>query len=268
MKKLFAICLAVVLVLLALTGCATTNADDKVIRVGASPTPHALILKAIKPYVEAKGYTLEIIEFDDYVLPNTSLEQGELDANYFAHLPYIENFNKNNGTHIKSVLAVHFEPLGIYPGKSASLDDLEGKTFAIPNDTTNEARALQLLAATGIIELDASKGLEATPRDITSNPHNIKFTELEASFIPRVLPDVDFGIINGNYALSAGIGGTVLLTELVESEAADIYANVLAVREGSENNEKIKVLIEALKSISVREYVLEQFGKLVVLVSE
>ncbi len=268
MKRLVSIC---TLAVLLLAGCASKPSEpkaDTTIKVGASPTPHAIILEALRPEIESKGYKLEIVEFNDYVLPNTALEANELDANYFAHLPYQEDFNVKNGTHIKSVLAVHFEPFGIYPGKSASLDDLNGKTFAIPNDTTNEARALQLLAKNGYITLDPSKGLEATPKDITENPHNLQFVELEAATIPRTLADVDFGIINGNYALSANLGDSVLLTETSDSEGAAKYANILCVKEGNETSEKTKVLLEAFKSAAVKQVVAEKFGKLVVLVIE
>lgn len=267
MKKIIA---GLAVLALVLTGCTAAPKKEETvfIKVGASPAPHAQILNELKPVLEAKGYTLEVIEFTDYVLPNTALDAGELDANYFQHVPYLTDFNSKNGTKLSSVLAVHFEPLGIYPGKSSDLNDITGKTFAIPNDTTNEARALQLLAAQGYLTLNPSAGLEATPIDIIDNPHQLKFIEMEAATLPRALQDVDYAIINGNYALSANIGDTVLLTEDRDSEGATLYANVLVVRTGQETSEKTKALIEAFQSEEIKTYIKETFGDLVVLMFE
>ncbi len=195
MKKI--LLLITLFVALSLTACSAK--EDKVIRVGASPAPHAEILEVIKPLVEAKGYTLEIVEYTDYVFPNTNVEEGELDANYFQHVPYLDYFNEKNGTHIVSVLAVHFEPLGLYPGKTNTLAEIQdGAKIAIPNDATNEARALALLESLGLITIDPAKTAEATILDITSNPHNLQFIEIVAENLVVTLPDVDFAVINGN----------------------------------------------------------------------
>ena len=262
MKKL----LVILSLLLAttLTACSGTK-EDKVIRVGASPAPHAQILEAIKPLIEAKGYTLEIVEYTDYVFPNTNVEEGELDANYFQHQPYLDYFNEKNGTHIVSVLAVHFEPLGLYPGKTASLDQIQdGAKIAIPNDATNEARALLLLQALGLISVDPAKTEEATVLDIISNPHNIQFTEIVAENLVATLPDVDFAVINGNYALEGGITSTVLATEEKDSQAGLTYANILAVKEGNENSKKTQILVEALSSQTVKDFIADNYYPVVI----
>lgn len=212
-----------------------------------------------------KGYQLEIKEFTDYIMPNTALEDGELDANFFQHQPYLTDFNEKNGTKLVSAAAIHFEPLGIYGGKTADLADLpEGAQIAVPNDTTNEARALWLLQAQGIIEVDEQAGLEATKQDITSNPKNVEIVEMEAAQLPRALADVDFAVINGNYAVAAEIADQVLVTEDKDSEAAKQYANIVAVREGDENREDIKALVEALQSDEVKAYIEETFGSTVI----
>ena len=212
-----------------------------------------------------KGYQLEIKEFTDYIMPNTALEDGELDANFFQHQPYLTDFNEKNGTKLVSAAAIHFEPLGIYGGKTADLADLpEGAQIAVPNDTTNEARALWLLQAQGIIEVDEQAGLEATKQDITSNPKNVEIVEMEAAQLPRALADVDFAVINGNYAVAAEIADQVLVTEDKDSEAAKQYANIVAVREGDENREDIKALVEALQSDEVKAYIKETFGSTVI----
>ena len=233
--------------------------------VGASPSPHAQILEAVSERLAQKGYQLEIKEFTDYIMPNTALEDGELDANFFQHQPYLTDFNEKNGTKLVSAAAIHFEPLGIYGGKTADLADLpEGAQIAVPNDTTNEARALWLLQAQGIIEVDEQAGLEATKQDITSNPKNVEIVEMEAAQLPRALADVDFAVINGNYAVAAEIADQVLVTEDKDSEAAKQYANIVAVREGDENREDIKALVEALQSDEVKAYIEETFGSTVI----
>jgi D-methionine transport system substrate-binding protein len=246
---------------------ASSSGATVTLTVGASPTPHAEILNnAVKPLLAKQGIELVVKEFDDYVIPNTALEAGELDANYFQHVPYLEDFNEKNDTHIAVGAKVHFETMAIYPGKTATLEDLaDGATFAIPNDTTNEARALQLLAAQGLITLKDGVGLEATPNDIVENPKNLQFEEIEAAQVPNVLADVDFGIANGNYALSAGIGDTALVKESAESEAATTYANVLAIREGDDRPE-LKALEEALNSQEVKDYINETYHGTVVAV--
>ena len=251
-----------------LTGCGAQKqgpVKEGSIVVGASPSPHAQILEAVSEQLTQKGYQLEIKEFTDYIMPNTALEDGELDANFFQHQPYLTDFNEKNGTKLVSAAAIHFEPLGIYGGKTADLADLpEGAQIAVPNDTTNEARALWLLQAQGIIEVDEQAGLEATKQDITSNPKNVEIVEMEAAQLPRALADVDFAVINGNYAVAAEIADQVLVTEDKDSEAAKQYANIVAVREGDENREDIKALVEALQSDEVKAYIEETFGSTVI----
>ena len=251
-----------------LSGCGAQKqgpVKEGSIVVGASPSPHTQILEAVSEQLAQKGYQLEIKEFTDYIMPNTALEDGELDANFFQHQPYLTDFNEKNGTKLVSAAAIHFEPLGIYGGKTADLADLpEGAQIAVPNDTTNEARALWLLQAQGIIEVDEQAGLEATKQDITSNPKNVEIVEMEAAQLPRALADVDFAVINGNYAVAAEIADQVLVTEDKDSEAAKQYANIVAVREGDENREDIKALVEALQSDEVKAYIEETFGSTVI----
>lgn len=251
-----------------LSGCGAQKqgpVKEGSIVVGASPSPHAQILEAVSEQLAQKGYQLEIKEFTDYIMPNTALEDGELDANFFQHQPYLTDFNEKNGTKLVSAAAIHFEPLGIYGGKTADLADLpEGAQIAVPNDTTNEARALWLLQAQGIIEVDEQADLEATKQDITSNPKNVEIVEMEAAQLPRALADVDFAVINGNYAVAAEIADQVLVTEDKDSEAAKQYANIVAVREGDENREDIKALVEALQSDEVKAYIEETFGSTVI----
>ena len=226
--------------------------------VAASPTPHAEILGVAKEILAEQGITLDIKEFSDYVQPNLVTENGEVDANYFQHTPYLESFNAENGTHLVSVGAIHYEPFGIYPGKSNDLANIaDGATIAVPNDTTNEARALQLLAAQGIITVREGAGLTATVNDIEENPHNVKIQEIEAAQLPRTVQDVDFAVINGNYAIEAGfsVGKDALATEDAASEAAQTYANVLVVKEGNENDPAIQALLAALQSDKVRDYI-------------
>lgn len=259
MKKLFTILLSVLLLCSALSGCGQTTSDDsdKTIKVGASVTPHAEILAVAKEILAEQGYTLEIVEYTDYVLPNTATESGELDVNYFQHQPYLTNFNAENGTHLVSVVAVHYEPFGIYAGKTSSLDDLkDGATVAVPNDSTNEARALLLLQDAGLITLKDGVGMGAKITDIASNPKNLQISEIAAAQLPRSLADVDIAIINGNYALEGGLKvKDALLTEKADSEAAQTYANILVVKEGNENLPKIKALAEALTSQKVKDFI-------------
>lgn len=228
------------------------------LKVAASPTPHAEILNAAKDILAEQGIDLEVIEFAEYVQPNLVTESGEVDANYFQHKPYLDGFNVKQGTHLVSVGPVHYEPLGIYPGKSSDLENIaDGATISIPSDTTNEARALQLLATQGLITVRDDAGLTATINDITENPHNIKFEEIEAAQLPRTVQDVDFAVINGNYALAAGfsVKNDALATEDASSEAAQTYANILAVKEGHENDPAIQALYAALTSDKVKDYI-------------
>lgn len=234
------------------------------IRVGAGVTPHAEILREIQDDLEEKGYALEVVEYNDYVLPNTALEDGDLDANYFQHKPYLDDFNAENGTHIVGVANVHFEPFGIYAGKTKSLADLkDGAEVAVPNDTTNEARALLLLEQEGLIKLKEKAGLQATILDIQENPLNLKIKELEAAQVARAVSDVDIACINGNYAIEAGLEEAIAL-ESAESEAAETYANLIAVKEGNEDTEKTQALVEAVLSNKVKDFITANYKGAVV----
>ncbi len=240
--------------------------ETTVIRVGASPTPHAEILAEVVGVLGEEGIELEIVEYTDYVLPNSDLESGEIDANYFQHVPYLDEFNAENGTRIVAVASIHFEPLGLYPGKVSSIDDLaDGAKIAVPNDATNEARALLLLEAEGLLKLKKDAGLTATINDIVENPKNIEFIEVEAAATPSTLKDVDLAVINGNYALAADLEiGDALAGEATDSLAAETYANIVAVKAGSEDDPAVKALVEALSSARVRQFIEERFGGSVV----
>lgn len=264
-KKLIALFSAAVLTAGLLTGCGSEN-DDKTIKVAATAVPHAEILEQAKPILEAQGYTLEIQVFSDYVQPNNVVESGEFDANYFQHIPYLESFNEEQGTHLVNAGGIHYEPFGLYPGKESDLANIEGATIAVPNDTTNEARALLLLQDNGYLTLKEGAGLTATKLDIVENPYNIEIVELEAAQIPRNLVDVSFGIMNGNYAMEAGytVSENALLYESAESDAAATYVNVIAVKEGNEDSEKIKALVDVLKSDEIKDYINENYSGAVI----
>ncbi|HJC65227.1 MAG TPA: MetQ/NlpA family ABC transporter substrate-binding protein [Candidatus Enterocloster excrementigallinarum] len=225
--------------------------------VGATASPHAEILEVVKPILAEQGYDLQIQEFTDYVLPNRALEEGELDANYFQHIQYLESYNEQNGTDLVSAGEIHYEPFGIYAGKTTDLSQLpDGATVFVPNDITNEARALLLLQDQGLLTLKEGAGLEATPNDIEENPKNLEIVEMEAAMIPRTMDDCDIAIINGNYALEAGLNvSEALAAETSDSLAAQTYANVVAVRSGDENSEKIQALVQALCSDEVKEFI-------------
>ena len=285
MKKTFGVVTAAVLAAASIAGCsgnkaaettaaessaeettaAETTAEETTaasgdlqkIVVGASPAPHAEILKAANEVLKEKGYELEIKEYVDYIQPNLALESGDLDANYFQHLPYLESFNKENGTNLVSAGAIHYEPFGVYAGKTTSLDELQdGATIAVPNDTTNEARALLLLEAQGLIKLKEDAGLTATKNDIVENPKNLQLYEVEAAQLPRVIGDVDVAVINGNYAIEAGYKvSDALAVEASDSLAATTYGNVVAVRAGEKNDPAIQALIEALSSDEVKAFI-------------
>lgn len=289
MKKLLSILLCAALVL-GLAACGTAASDptdapeseapatdaaetpsgelEKIV-VGASSTPHAEILEAVSGELEALGYELEIKIFDDYVMPNLALADSEIDANYFQHEPYLLNFNAENGTDLVSAAAIHYEPMGIYGGSKSSLDELaEGDIIAVPNDGTNEARALLLLQDQGLITLkegiDASTET-ATILDIAENPKNLDIVEMEAKNIPHSLPDVAFAVINGNYALQAGLtGNDALASESADSDAAQTYANILAVRAGEEDSAKTQALVTALTSETCRQFIEETYSGAVV----
>ena len=258
-KRLIALTLAVLLVL-ALGAC-SGKADSKTIKVGATPAPHAEILEVAKEILAKEGYTLEIKEFDDYIMPNTAVEEGELDANYFQHITYMNTFNADNGTHLVSAAAIHYEPFGLYAGKTDSLDALaDGAQIAIPNDATNGGRALLLLQEQGLITLAEDSGLEPTVQDIVDNPKNLQIEELEARLLPTTLQDVDMAVINGNYAIDAGLKiADALAVESNDGAAAEAYANVVAVKEGNEDSEAIQALVEALESEEVRAFIEETY---------
>ena len=253
-----------------LTGAFSVNVfadEDKTISVAASATPHAEILEQAKPLLEEKGYELEVKIFDDYIIPNEVVESGDFDANYFQHIPYLESFNEEKGTHLVDAGDIHYEPFGIYPGKKGSLDDIEeGDTIAVPNDTTNEARALLLLQDNGIIKLKDGVGLEATKNDIEENPHNVEIVELEAAQIPRVVQDMSYVVLNGNYALQAdySVAKDSLAYEKSDSEAAKTYVNLIAVKEGNEDSEAVKALVEVLKSDEIKDYINETYDGAVI----
>ena len=276
-KKLLALGLTAALSLTLLAGCSgsakpsaapstdpsaapseSTPAQTVTLKVGASPAPHAEILEVAKKILAEQNIDLQIVEFDDYIIPNTAVEEGELDANYFQHLPYLENFNAEHNTHLVSVGAIHYEPFGIYAGKTASLADLaDGAKIAVPNDGTNEARALLLLEQEGLLKLKEDAGVTATTNDIEENPKNLEFVELEAANIPNALPDVAIACINGNYAQAAGLSveKDALAVEATDSLAAETYANVLVVKDGNQDSEKIQALAKALKSDAVRDFI-------------
>jgi D-methionine transport system substrate-binding protein len=262
MKKFTLILLSIVAVFCLISAPVATSASE-VIKVGATPVPHAEILKVIEEDLAREGITLEIIEFTDYVKPNLALNDGEIDANFFQHLPYLENFNSSHGTRLKSVGTVHVEPIGFYSQKIDSAEELKDKALiAIPSDSVNGARALLLLEANGLIKLSEDAGLEATERDIAENPKKLKFKAIEAAQLPRILPDVDGAVINGNYALEAGFN-PVEDSIFLEDEKSP-YANILAVHEDNADSEVIKTLLEHLQSEKVADYILSEYEGAVV----
>ena len=266
MKNFRSALLAAALSLVVAAGSATAAQATTKIRVGASPTPHAEILKVANDVLKPQGYELQIIEYSDYVQPNMALEGKELDANFFQHKPYLDDFNKEKGTKLVSIGTVHYEPFGIYAGKTKSLGALkDGAMVAVPNDTTNEARALLLLQSNGLIKLKDGAGLTATRRDIAENPKKLKIEEIESAQLVRALPDVDLAIINGNYAILGGLKvADALSAEKADSIAATTYANILAVRAGDENRPELKALIDALKSDQVKEFMTKKYEGAVV----
>ncbi|HBV67714.1 MAG TPA: metal ABC transporter substrate-binding protein [Clostridiales bacterium] len=288
LKKLLLLALVSILALTALAGCQsneqtppkaeepagtpgqkpeeTPKTETKKVTVAASPTPHAEILAQVKEVLKEKGYELEVVEFSDYVQPNLVVDAGDIDANFFQHKPYLDDFNKEKGTKLVSIAQIHYEPLGVYAGKSSDLKNIpDGASIAVPNDTTNEARALLLLEANGLIKIREGAGLAATKNDIAENPHKIEIVELEAAQVARVITDVDFVVLNGNYALSAGLDvADAVAKEEQDSEAAQTYANIIVVKEGNENNEGVKALIDTLKSDKVKQYINDTYKGAVV----
>ena len=292
-KKWISVLAAAVFALGALTGCGSSaeNAQDTsdaqdapaaeagkeetgasaeakgTIKVAASTTPHAEILAAAKDILAEQGWTLEVTEFEDYVQPNMVVDSGDFDANYFQHIPYLDDFNAEHGTKLVNAGGIHYEPFGIYPGTETDLANIsDGATIAVPNDTTNEARALLLLQDNGIITLKEGAGLAATAKDIEENPHNVKIKELEAAQVARVKDEVSFVVLNGNYALAAGfsVGKDAVAKEESDSEAAQTYVNVIAVKEGNENSEGIKALVDVLKSEDIKKFINEKYDGAVV----
>lgn len=249
------------------TDAETQTGELQVITVAATAVPHAEILEAAKPLLAEQGYDLQVTVFDDYVQPNNVVESGEIDANYFQHIPYLESFNEEQGTHLVNAGGIHYEPFGIYAGTESDLTNVpEGATIAIPNDTTNEARALLLLQDNGLLKLNADAGINATILDIEENPYNIEFVELEAAQVSKVLSEVSFAVINGNYALDAGLNAQTdaLATETSDSLAAQTYVNVIAVKEGNENSDAIKALVDVLKSDDIKKFIEETYEGAVV----
>lgn len=243
-------------------GEAEANNAAEVIKIGASATPHAEILEKAKELLADKNIDLDIVIFNDYVQPNLVVDSGELDANYFQHKPYLESFNEEHTTHLVSAGAIHYEPFGIYPGKSNDLNNIkENAVIAVPNDTTNEARALLLLQDNKLIQLKNEAGMKATVNDIKENPYKLEIRELEAAQLPRVKDEMDFVVLNGNYALEAGfsVAEDALAYEAADSQAAVEYANIVAVKEGKENTEKIKQLIRVLQSEEIKKFIEEKY---------
>lgn len=284
-KRVLTVFLAGVLAIGVLAGCGSkdkgedskaesgtdSGSDSKVITVAASATPHAEILEEAKGLLEKEGYDLEVTVFNDYVQPNEVVESGEFDANYFQHVPYLDSFNEEKGTHLVDAGKIHYEPFGIYPGTKKSLDELEsGDTIAVPNDTTNEARALLLLRDNGVITLKDGAGLNATVNDIEENPKDIKIEELEAAQVSRVVDEVAFVVLNGNYALEAGysVKSDAIAYEKSDSEAAKTYVNIIAVKEGNEDNEGIQALVKVLKSDEIKEFIDEKYNGAVIAFEE
>ena len=247
----------------AATAAATEAAKDgagEKITVAASVTPHAEILAKAKEILAGQGYDLEVKEFEDYVQPNNVVESGEFDANYFQHVNYLNSFNEENGTHLTIAEngKIHYEPFGIYGGTKKSLDEVaDGDAIAVPNDTTNEARALLLLQQEGLIKLKDGAGITATVNDIAENPHNLKIVEIEAAQVSKQLPDVAYAVINGNYAMQAGLSveKDALAVESADGDAIQQYVNIIAVKEGNESLPKIKALTGVLHSDEIKQFI-------------
>lgn len=241
--------------------------NGETIKIAASTTPHAEILEVAAGILEGYGYKLDVVEFEDYVQPNLVVESGEFDANYFQHIPYLDSFNEEKGTHLVNAGGIHYEPFGIYPGTKKSLDEIaDGDSIAVPNDTTNEARALLLLQDNGIIKLKDGADLTATVNDIVENPHNIEIVELEAAQVARVTGEVEYVVLNGNYALEAGfsVGKDSIAYEASDSVAAKTYVNIIAVKEGNENADKIKALVSVLRSDEIKKFIEDTYDGAVV----
>lgn len=273
MKKIFALITALAVATLALAGCGNSStpassssaaSGSKTLKVGATAVPHAEILEVVKPILEKEGITLDIVEFNDYVQPNLALNDKELDANFFQHEPYLNNFmEEHKEVKLKNVLGVHIEPMGIYSKKIKNLKDLkDGAMIAIPNDPTNGGRALLLLQKAGLLKLKDGVNEKATVQDIAENPHNFKFQEVEPAQVPRTLDDVDAAVINTNYAMQVNLVPTK--DALFMEDSTSPYVNILVVREGDENRPEIQALIKALKSPEVKDFINEHYKGAVV----
>lgn len=276
-KRIITLTLAGILAVGALTGCGSSDKKDDTkaeksdekgtITVAASETPHSEILEEAGKILEKEGWELDVTVFNDYVQPNNVVESGDFDANYFQHIPYLESFNEEHGTHLVNAGGIHYEPFGIYPGTKSDLKDIKkGDVIAVPNDTTNEARALLLLQDNGILKLKEDAGLEATVNDIVENPYEVEIQELEAAQVSRVTGEVAYVVLNGNYALEAGfsVGKDAIAYEKSDSEAAKTYVNVIAVKEGNEDSDKIKALVEALESDEIKKFIEEEYDGAVI----
>ncbi|HJC40583.1 MAG TPA: MetQ/NlpA family ABC transporter substrate-binding protein [Candidatus Intestinimonas pullistercoris] len=250
------------------TPAETSSLEGTTLKVGATPAPHAEILEVVKELLAEEGITLDIVEYTDYVQPNNAVEDGSLDANYFQHITYMNDFNEQYGTHLVSAAEVHYEPMALYAGKVTSLDELpDGALIGVPNDATNEARALLVLQQEGLITLDENAGITATINDIVDNPKNLEFSEMEAAQLPLRLADLDMAVINGNYAIDAGLSmADALAIESADGDAATAYVNVLAVKEGRESDPAIQALAEALCSQEVKDFIDENYAGAVVAV--
>ena len=274
MKKFITLTAAAIVLTTALTGCGakkSSSNDDKVIKVAASETPHAEILNEAKPLLKEKGYDLQVTVFQDYVLPNEVVNSGEFDANYFQHVPFLEDYDEQNKADLVAAGKIHYEPFGIYPGKKNDLDKLEkGDVIAIPNDNTNEGRALLLLQDRGLIKLKDGAGMEATIQDIAENPIGIEFRELAAEQVARVKDEVAFIVLNGNYALTAGlsVAKDSVYYEQSDSEAAKTYVNIIAVKAENEKSEKIQALVDVLKSDEIKEFIEKKYDGAVLVYEE
>ena len=279
-RKLLSLLLVLALAAAAFTACGGGSGESSgggeapeggdaltVVKIGASPTPHALILEEAREEMEAAGYELQIVEFEDYVLPNEAVSSGDLNANYFQHQPYLDQYNEENGTDLVSVGKIHYEPFGIFAGKTASLSELsDGAQISVPNDATNEARALLLLEQEGLIKLKEGVGIGATKLDIVENPKNLDIIELEAAMLPRSLTDVDLAVINGNYALGADLNPAkdALALESADGLAAETFGNIIAVVPENADDAGVKALVEILKGDKVRSFIESEFDGAVV----
>ncbi len=261
-KRVLTAVLAGILAVSTLAGCGAAGKSGGTVKVAATEVPHAEILEAAKPILAEQGWDLQVTVFNDYVQPNEVVEAGDFDCNYFQHTPYLDSFNAERGTHLVNVGEIHYEPLGIYGGTESDLANIsDGATIAIPNDTTNEARALLLLQDNGILTLKEGAGIEATKNDIADNPHNVEIVELEAAQVARVIGETSFVVLNGNYALQAGLNAQTdaLAYETSDSEAAKTYVNVIVVKEGKENSEGVKALVDVLKSEDIKKFINDKY---------